>query len=252
MIATGYPYDNGRNTEIVDLEDSNFSCTKVEPFPVKLHGATGGLMKGQKPFICGGRANINGTGAYSKDCYQLTEAGSWAKDQTAKLNTARGYAGYGSVVIDNNLYLAGGYNGNDLKSIEKLSPDATAQTLSVQLPTGFSSHCQVPWDSETFFVIGGYEGDSRRRDESYFINVKTNQRTNGPSLNTARHSHACGELEVNGKSFIIVTGGYNGLFLKSTEVLDKSNVGQGWKTGKNLKFFLNICLLDNISLHFRR
>ena len=237
MIATGSPSGDGRNTEIVDLEDSNFSCTKVEPFPVKLYGATGGLMKGQKPFICGGGAYINGWTS-SKDCYQLTEAGSWAKDQTAKLNTARGYAGYGSVVIDNNLYLAGGYNGVELRSIEMLSPDATTQTLSVQMPTVFSSHCQVPWDSETFFVIGG--SDNSRRDETYFIDVKTNQLTNGPSLNTARESHACEELQVTGKSYIIVTGGYNDGGLRSTEVLDKNNVGQGWQKGKNLKFFLNI------------
>ena len=251
MIATGSPSGDGRNTEIVDLEDSNFSCTKVEPFPVKLYGATGGLMKGQKPFICGGGAYINGWTS-SKDCYQLTEAGSWAKDQTAKLNTARGYAGYGSVVIDNNLYLAGGYNGVELRSIEMLSPDATSQTLSVQLPTGLSSHCQVQWDSDKFFIIGGSDGS--KRDETYFINVKTNQLTNGPSLNTARNSHACGEMDVNGKSYIIVTGGIDssGGSLRSTEVLDKNNVGQGWQKGKNLKFFLNICLLDNISLHFRK
>merc|ERR1712062_9149 len=36
------------------------------------------------------------------------------------------------------------------------------------------------------------------------------------------------ELEVNGKSFIIVTGGFNGDYLRSTEILDKSNVGQGF------------------------
>ena len=149
LIATGSPSDNGRNTEIVDLEDSNFSCTKVEPFPVKLDGATGGLMNGQKPFLCGGWADFTNT----KDCYQLTEAGSWAKDQTAELNTGRRYAGIGTVVIDNNLFLAGGKNGSRLTSIEMLSPDARAQTLSVQLPTGFSEHCQVPWDSESFFII---------------------------------------------------------------------------------------------------
>ena len=178
-------------------------------------------------------------------------AGIWAKDQRATLSIERNYAGFGTVVLNNNLVLSGGYNGNRLSSIEMLSPNATAKTLPVQLPTGFYSHCQVPWDSETFFVIGGWTG-SRRRDESYFINVKTNQRTNGPSLNTARSSHACGELDVNGQSFVIVTGGLNSVYLRSTEVLDKSNVGQGWKTGKNLRFFLNICLLDNISLHFRR
>ena len=138
---------------------------------------------------------------------------------------------------------AGGYNGNYLSSIEMLSPNATAKTLPVKLPTGFSGHCQVPWDSETFLVIGGYSIGSSYGDESYLINVKTNQRTNGPSLNTARWNHACGELEVKGKSFVIVTGGSNSAYLRSTEILDKSNVEQGWQQGKNLQFFPNICLL---------
>jgi len=188
-------------------------------------------MNGQTPFICGGSAYINGRWTNYKECYRLTESGSWAKDQRATLTTARGYAGYGTVVLNNSLVLTGGLsNGNRLTSMEMLSPNTTPKTLSVQLPTGFSDHCQVPWDSETFFVIGGWT-DSRRRDESYFINVKTNQRTNGPSLNIARSSHGCGELEVNGRTFIIVTGGSNGEYLRSTEILDKSNVGQGWKTG---------------------
>ena len=244
MIATGFPYDDGRNTEIVDVVDSNFNCTFTEEFPIELAAATGGLMAGQTPFICGGEGKT-----YSNECYQLTQAGSWAKDQRATLTTGRSHAGFGSVVLNNNLVLTGGYNGNVLTSIEMLSPNTTAQTLSVQLPIGTRSHCQVPWDSEEFLVTGGYIGSYRV--ESYFINVKTNQRTNGPSLNTARSSHACGELEVNGKTYIIVTGGSNSAYLRSTEVLDKSNVGQGWQKGKNLKFFLN-CLLDNISLHFRR
>merc|ERR1712062_253070 len=136
---------------------------------------------------------------------------------------------------NNNLILTGGYNGISLSSIEMLSPNTTGQTLSVQLPTGFSGHCQVPWDSEKFLVIGGFDGGSYR-SETYFINVKTNQRTNGPSLNTARYGHGCTELEINGKSYIIVTGGlYKSsteiLDKSSTEILDKSNFGQGWQQG---------------------
>merc|ERR1712062_375941 len=96
-------------------------------------------------------------------------------------------------------------------------------------------------DSETFFVIGGWTGPQKshsHRRETYFINVKTNQRTNGPSLKTGRTYLGCGELEVNGKSYVIVTGGYNGVplyvSLRSTEVLDKNNVVQGWQKGEDL------------------
>ena len=166
------------------------------------------------------------------------------------MTTERAYAGYGSVVLNNNLVLTGGSNENGLSSIEMLSPNTTAKTLSVQLPTEFSDHCQVPWDSEKFLVIGGWDG-SRRRDESYFLNVKTNQRTNGPSLNTARYGHACGELQLNWKSYIIVTGGWNGAPLRSTEVLNKNNVGQGWQKGKTQNFvsiFVYLIILHYISV----
>ena len=142
------------------MEEPNFSCPNIEPIPIRLTEATGGLMAGQTPFICGGQ--INGW-TYSNNCYQLTETGSWAKDQRATLTTARRYAGYGSVVLNNSLVLTGGYNGNYLSSIEIVSPNTRAETLSVQLPTGLAYHCQVPWDSETFLVIGGH-GDTYRRD----------------------------------------------------------------------------------------
>ena len=235
LIASGfndlaYPHDDIRESEIIDVEDPNFSCTKVDPFPETLVGATGGLMNGQIPFICGGSDDDT----YSKDCYQLTDTGSWARDQRATLSIPRGGVGTGTVVLNNSLILTGGYSGlGYLASIEMLSPNATAQTLSVQLPTGTGSHCQVSWDSETFLVIGGFDDFS---DKTYFINVKTQQRTNGPYLNTARYDHGCGEIQLkNGKAYIIVTGGHYWNYLRSTEVLDKSNVGQGWQIGKNLK-----------------
>ena len=248
MLVTGLPQDNGRKTEIVDVEDSNFSCTNIEQFPVMLYAASGGLMNGQTPFICGGYGNINGW-TFSNECYQLTEAGSWDKDQIATLTTPRERAGYGTVMFNNKLVLTGGYSdGKFLSSIEMLSPNATAKTLSVQLPAGFSAHCQVPWDSDKFMVIGGMDGGYR--DETYLINVKTNLRISGPKLNTARSDHACAELHVNGKNLIIVTGGWN---VRSTEILDKSNVGQGWQNGKNLKFYSIFVYLNiSISINFRR
>ena len=232
LITTGEPYTDGRNTEIIDLEDSSFSCTKVKQFPVKLYGASGGLMNGQKPFICGGGAYINYVWFPSKDCYRITETGSWAKDQTASLDTARGYAGIGSVVINNQLILTGGFDDEGLSSlIELVSPNTLTKEFSVFLPTGFQKHCQVQWDQDKLMVIGGQRG-GQYRDETLFINVKTNELTNGPSLNIGRSEHACGEIEVNGKSYIIVSGGFNAGGLRSTEFLDKNNVEQGWMIGK--------------------
>ena len=95
-----------------------------------------------------------------------------------------------------------------------------------------------------FFCCEGYPPI---KDETLFVNVKTNQLTNGPSLKVGRYDHACGEIKVNGKSFIVVSGG-NPNGLRSTEVLDKNNLEEGWKKSKSLKFFLNICWI--LILHY--
>ena len=238
LITTGLPWSA---MEIIDFDDSTFNCTKVESFPAgvtQLAAASGGLMNGQTPFICGGNAYINGDWKYTKDCFQLTEDGSWAKDQAATLSTPRVFAGYGSVVQNNKLFLTGGEGegGLWLSSIEMFSLNATGKTLSVQLPFGMIHHCQVTWDSDKFMVIGG-----SNRNETFFINIKTDQLTKGPSLKVARWAHACGELEVNGKSYIIVTGGFNNVI--STEFLEKDNVEQGWQKG-NLIEILNLQRVD--------
>ena len=125
MIATGYPFDNGTKTEIIDV-GINYSCPKVMPFPVELYEATGGLVNGQ-PFLCAGYDNTNDH--FSKDCYKLTHSGSWAKDDTAALNTERRLV-YGSVVLQNNIFISGGYNGNRLNTIEMLSPNTLSETVS--------------------------------------------------------------------------------------------------------------------------
>ena len=228
MVVTGYPLADGRNMEIVDVENSTFTCTKIKSFPKQLVAATGGLINGLTPFLCGGWQDNSRN---SKDCYKLMDSGSWAKDQIASLNTERHWAGFGSVVMNKDqLVVSGGKNsgGGYMKTIELVTPNSRAKTLSVQLPNGFSVHCHVPWDSETFLVTGGWRGGSL--SETYFIHVNNETLTNGPRLKLARREHACAELNVLEKSYVIVSGGQGAS--KTTEVLDKGNVGQGWQQGK--------------------
>mgnify|MGYP001398674993 CR=1 FL=1 len=196
LIVTGSPFDDGINMEIVDVEDSSFTC-QFESFPVRLYGATGGLINGL-PFLCGGY-NIY----FSNDCYKMTGAGSWTKDETASLNTGRIFAGTGSVVIENQLILSGGFGRTRepglLNSIEMVSPDTAASTPSVELPTGFELHCLVKWDESTVMVIGGVDvlqETQVHRTETLLIDVVSNTLSAGPILNTGRSLHACGEIEI--------------------------------------------------------
>ena len=204
------------------MKDPSFKCTKPKQFPHNLGHSVGGLV-GQVPFVCNG---------YSKGCYALQQSGSWQKDPKA---TGEYVAAIGSVVLHNKLVIAGGNNGNNLATIKVASPNTRTTTLTY-LPVATHSACVVPWDADTFMVIGGYRksGRSYRSTTStYFVDMNTNRLTNGPSLLKPRHYHACNEIIVNGESYIIVAGGSGSSGVgASTEYLSKSSSGNRWKTGK--------------------
>ena len=179
---------------------------------------------GNTPLICGGRIGSN----YQNSCYSLKEDGAW-KLEASSLITARLGAATGSVIINNKLVLAGGYNGNYLATIEVVAPNEESVTLPISLPAGIAGSCIVPWDTNTFMIIGGYSGSDRR--ETYFFNMVNNERTNGPSLLTARRYFGCHSMNINGEEYIIVAGGSGAT--KSTEYLQKANYGSGWQKCKN-------------------
>ena len=239
LVITGIPSNAGRILEIVDIKDSNYHCTKVASFPVQLQGATGGLINGT-PLVCGGDDRTNNKRPTS-DCFVLDNSGTgWSKK--GGLLEPRRYAGGNSVVINGKLILSGGYGGpvaGGLTSIEMVSPDASAVKLSVELPKRLQLHCQVQWNDTTVMIIGGY--DSSYSAATYFVDVTSEMiDTNGPTLNTARYLHSCGELlistDTGTDAYIVVTGGSNhNSVLKSTEILKKTNNNdQEWITGKNL------------------
>ena len=124
--------------------------------------------------------------------------------------------------------IAGGYNQNYLATIEVVAPNTRSETLPIRLPVAMSGSCIVPWDTNTFLIIGGDSGATR--SQTYFFNMANNTYTNGPSLLRARSHFACHTMQVNGEDFIIVVGGYGAS--KSTEYLQKANYGSGWKKSK--------------------
>ena len=181
---------------------------------------------GNTPIICGG--SLGGrSGVSQTSCYSLKEDGEW-KDE-ANLNTARRSASTGTVIINNKLVIAGGYNGVDLATIEVVAPNTETVTLPIKLPVAMHGACIVPWDTNTFMVIGGHDGSQRK--QTLFIHMGNNSYTEGPNLLIARHSHACHTFHVNGEDFIIVAGG-EGAY-RSTEFLPKANYASGWKKSKN-------------------
>ena len=186
-------------------------------------GAMGGLV-GNTPLICGGWTG----NSMSAACYSLKEDGDW-KSESNNLNTVRQAAANGYVIMKNKLVIAGGWNLTRMETIEVVAPNTKSETLPIKLPLGISDSCMVPWDTNTFLFIGGYNDGLRR--QTYFINITNNSLTNGPSLLTGRNSFACHTININGEDYIIVAGG-NGAS-RSMEYLQKANYASGWKKSKN-------------------
>ena len=58
-------------------------------------------------------------------------------------------------------------------------------------------------------------------------------------MKPARRYHACAELQVNSKTYIVVTGGRTSdAYLKETRILDKSDLGTGFFHGQDLPVML--------------
>jgi len=184
---------------------------------------------GNTPIICGGYADY---AVYQKSCYSLKEDGTWKLEASSDLNTARSHAANGDVIMNNKLVLAGGIdNGwNELATIEVVAPNTKSETLPISLPVGMYASCIVPWDTNTFMIIGGTVVNIRR--QTHFIHMANNTVTDGPNLLTARYRFGCNTMNVNGEEYIIVSGGEGAQ--KSTEYLPKANHGSGWQKSVDL------------------
>ena len=248
-------------TEIINLENPSFVCTKVGKFPKALYGANGGWV-GNKPMVCGGTQTDNYIKNIQKSCYTLQENGAWKEDEKATLIRGKQNQITGSVVINDQLFIPE-YVGAGKKSVfgyeksylnfEKAAPKTNITILQPLNSWGFFEgrnlftnkfSCIVKWDANTIMLIGA---NSEWKD-TYFINMGNKTVTRGPQLMQGRIDHACQEITVNNlytqksESFIVVTGGHSQsgypYYLNSTEILPKSPYnhffGKGWLKGKKL------------------
>ena len=237
LVITGDPADDGKKTEVIDLDDPNFSCTKIDDFPMSLAYATGGLVHAT-PIVCGGYSYT--TNSYSKDCYTLTGSGKWHKDGIATLNTFTRFAASGALVMNDKHVITGGtWNGTYLSSIVLVSPNASSRILPIRLRNGMYGSCHVLWDDNTILVIGGTTRNKYYMRETYFIHMGNNTIEDGPNLTLGRYHHGCQEMIIDDQDCIVVTGGYGAL--NSTEILVKSNLTNGWVLGENYRMNFQTC-----------
>ena len=112
LVTTGYPYENGSHSEIIDLANPNVTCSSPPNYPIKVERAFSGLINlfgtlhnFTLPLICGGMyRNYSNSDYYDgqTNCYILGD-----DKIVAELLQPRSAGA--SVVLNNNvLWITGG------------------------------------------------------------------------------------------------------------------------------------------------
>ena len=72
LVVSGYPYDSGKKTELIDLGKPNINCD-LPDFPIQVTGAVG-FNNVNGPTICGGRKSDR---TVTNACFNLNSDHQW-------------------------------------------------------------------------------------------------------------------------------------------------------------------------------
>jgi len=160
--------------------------------------------------------------------------------------------GASSIPLGDKIWIVGGASdGQNLKRTQLIeSPDNTdKQPLAsiiegCQLPFKIAFHCSVQFDSNSVYLIGGLQNESRSK-KTWIVNPKDinpnvqhwhhhshvlKNIKKGPPLAVSREGAACGKFSIGGRVFIVIAGGYKE---DSVELLDPLS-DKGWILGPKL------------------
>ena len=103
------------------------------------------------------------------------------------------------------------------------------------LPFTISGHSMINYDEKSLYIIGGIQNNSKS-NKTWIVNPTDGFKIReGPSLNEKRFGHQCAKMTINGRTILVVAGGY-GKFLRpldSVEILDPLRENK-WNSGPNL------------------
>ena len=151
-----------------------------------------------------------------------------------KMIEKRSYAA--SVALDQNtLWIVGGRDEhfNDLRSTEFIKLGQPS-VKGPELPFRIFGHSMIQYNEKSIYIIGGWQNDSSFSNKTWIVDPTNEfQITEGPSLNNGRAGHGCAKMTLNGRTVLVVAGGFGAL--DSVEILDPSE-NNVWTQGLYLNF----------------
>ena len=111
------------------------------------------------------------------------------------------------------------------------------------LPFTISYHSIIQYDEKSIYIIGGRQNGSYFSNKTWIVDPTNEFKiTEGPTLKKGRYRHGCAKMTLNGRTILIVAGGWGALDL--VEVLDPSG-NNVWTQGMFLKFiFVKLCRMN--------
>ena len=127
-----------------------------------------------------------------------------------------------SVALDQRtLWIVGGWNRHGLSSTEFIKLGQPS-VKGPDLPFTICGHSMIQYDEKSIYIIGGNQNGSISK-KTWIVDPTNEFRiTEGPSLKKGRAGHGCAKMTINGRTVLVVAGGYTFGYLDSVEILDPS------------------------------
>ena len=200
----------------------------------RVDDATGGLLQ-NSPIVCGGENEMGNT---TQDCFVIGKA---------EMRMIEKRSNAVSVALDQRtLWIVGGtdegYNGMSSTELIKLGQPSVK---GPKLPFRISAHSMIQYDEKSIYIIGGIQNGRFSSKKTWIVDPTDEfQIKEGPTLNKGRHCHGCAKMSLNGRTILVVAGGYGEDYevLDSVEILDPSG-SNVWTQGLYLKYVVvEFCL----------
>ena len=190
-------------------------------------GATGGLHQ-NFPVVCGGTNKMDGNWKVFQDCVAIGQP-----EMEIKMIEKRSCAA--SVALDQRtLWIVGGSNGNNSLNSTEFIKLGQPSVKGQDLPFTICGHSMIQYDEKSIYIIGGSQNSQFSSKKTWIVDPTNEFKIKeGPSLNKGRCNHGCAKMTLNGRTILVVAGGFGAM--DSVEILDPlgNNV---WTQGLYLKF----------------
>ena len=146
-----------------------------------------------------------------------------------KMNSKRSYVA--AVEVNNKLFVAGGWNGDEVLSSTEFISSEGMVTAGPDLPSPRSKHCMTKLPSGRIIIIGGYPSSSVGKSVIEFDPI-TNSFNDLPSLITERSYLACAVFKSpfhNERLVLLAAGGEREA---TAELLDYTQPNAKWTQSK--------------------